>query len=205
MMCLITASSPSQSLPRPGRHAAALGRAFAEEANDIPTGLVLPYTLAAQAARDRYDPLTDDTALECIPQGMPGIMDNPFPIEFVTRGNDIVLHLEEWDAERTIHISGGEDREVQPTTPLGYSVGRWEEETLVVTTARIDWPFFDDVGTPQSADIETVERFSVSADAHRLNYTITATDPATFTEPVTLDGYWVWVPGQEIKLYNCTL
>ena len=69
----------------------------------------------------------------------------------------------------------------------------------------IDWPFFDDVGTPQRGDIETVERFSLSADESRLNYTITAADFMTFTESVTLDGCWVWVPGQEIKLYNCAL
>ena len=181
------------------------GRAYGDEANDLSTGLALPYTPAAQAARDRFDPLTDDTALRCIAQGMPGIMDNPFPVEFVARDGDILLRVEEWNVERTIHMSRGDDPETQPTTALGYSVGHWEEETLVVATTRIDWPFFDDVGTPQSANIETLERFSLSADQSRLNYKITATDPATFTEPVTLDGYWVWVPGQEIKPYDCTL
>jgi hypothetical protein len=75
----------------------------------------------------------------------------------------------------------------------------------VVATTRIDWPFFDDVGTPQSSAISTVEQFVLSADQTRLSYTITAIDPATFTEPVTVGGYWVWVPGQEIRPYNCTL
>lgn len=181
------------------------GRAYGDEANDIATGLALPYTPTALAARDRYDPITEDTALSCIPQGMPGAMDNPFPIELVEQDGDIVLRLEEWDNLRTIHMSGGVNPQAQPATPLGYSVGRWEDGTLVVTTTRIDWPFFDDVGTPQSADIETVERFSLSADETRLNYTIAVTDPTTFTGPVTLDGYWVWVPGQEIKPYNCAL
>jgi len=181
------------------------GRAYGDAANDIATGLELPYTAAALAARDRYNPLTDDTALACIPQGMPGIMDNPFPIEFAARDGDILLRLEEWDVERTIHLTGDPAAEAQPATPLGYSVGHWEDDTLVVETTRIDWPFFDDVGTPQSAAIETVERFSLSADQTRLSYSITATDPATFTAPVTVEGYWVWVPGQEIKPYNCTL
>jgi len=181
------------------------GRAYGQDADNSATGLTLPYTPVAQAARAHYNPLTDDTALRCIPQGMPGIMDNPFPIQFVKRGNDIVLRGEEWDIERTIHLSGGADPQTRPTSPLGYSVGRWEDETLVVTTTRIDWPFFDDVGTPQSTAMATVERFSLSADKTRLNYTITATDPTTFAQPVTLTGYWVWVPDQEIKPYNCTL
>lgn len=181
------------------------GRAYGDPVNDIPYGLDLPYTAAAVAARFSYDPLTDDTALECIPQGMPGIMDNPFPIEFSEQGNDIVLRLEEWDTVRTIHMSAGADPAAQPSTPLGYSVGRWEDETLVVETTRIEWPFFDDVGTPQSADVETVERFWLSDNRARLEYSITVTDAVTLSEPVTLNGYWVWAPGQQIKPYNCAL
>jgi len=38
-----------------------------------------------------------------------------------------------------------------------------------------------------------------------LNYTITVADAVTFTEPFSLNGYWVWVPDEEIKPYNCTL
>lgn len=179
------------------------GRAYGDTVNDLPYGFDLPYTASAVAARQSYDPLTDDTALECIPQGMPGIMDNPFPIEFAEQDGDIVLRLEEWDTVRTIHMSPDADPQAQPATPLGFAVGRWEDETLVVETTRIDWPFFDDVGTPQSADIETVERFWLSEDRARLNYSITVTDAATFSEPITLDGYWVWARGQEIKPYNC--
>jgi len=181
------------------------GRTYGDPVNDIPYGLDLPYMAAAVAARESYDPLTDDTALECIPQGMPGIMDNPFPIEFSEQDGDIVLRLEEWDTVRTIHMSAGADPASQPVTPLGYAVGRWEDETLVVETTRIDWPFFDDVGTPQSADVETVEHFWLNDDRTRLNYTITVTDPVTFAEPVMLNGYWAWAPGQEIKAFNCAL
>jgi hypothetical protein len=181
------------------------GRAYGDPVNDLVSGHDLPYTASAIAARDRYDPLTDDTALECIPQGMPGIMDNPFPIEFTEQGTDIVLRLEEWDTVRTIQLSGDANPEDQAARPLGFSVGRWQDGVLVVHTSRIDWPFFDDVGTPQSADVATVERFSLSDDGSRLNYEITITDPMTFMEPVTLTGYWVWAPGQAIKPYNCAL
>lgn len=181
------------------------GQTYTDDATDTSAGMALPLTAGAVAARGRYDPLTDDTALRCIPQGMPGIMDNPFPMEFVARGEDIVLRLEEWDVARVIHMSDDADPDSEPASPWGYSVGRWQDDTLEVTTTRIDWPFFDDIGTPLGEDAEIVERFSLSADETRLNYTITITDPDTFTEPVTLEGYWVWVPGEEIKPYNCTL
>jgi len=132
-------------------------------------------------------------------------MDNPFPLEFVERANDIVLRLEEWDTVRTIHMGGNADPAAQPATPLGYAVGRWENGALIVATSRIDWPYFDDVGTPQSADVRTLERFWLDDDGSRLNYSITITDSTTFTGPVSFTGYWVWAPGQEIKPYNCAL
>ena len=168
--------------------------------------LALPLRPEARAAQDAYDPLTDDTALSCIPQGMPGIMDNPFPIEFEDRGSEIIIRTEEWDVVRTIHIGGDSDAANQPATPHGYSVGRWEGDTLVIETTNIDWPYFDDVGTPMSSEVETVERYMLSADGQRLDMEMTVTDPLTFTAPVQLTGAnWVLVPGEQIKPYECAL
>ena len=168
--------------------------------------LALPLRPEARAAQDTYDPLTDDTALSCIPQGMPGIMDNPFPIEFEDRGSEIILRTEEWDVVRTIHMGGDSDAANQPATPHGYSVGRWEGDTLVIETTNIDWPYFDDVGTPMSNEVETVERYTLSTDGQRLDMEMTVTDPLTFTAPVHLTGAnWVLVPGEQIKPYECEL
>lgn len=166
----------------------------------------LPLRPEARAAKEGYDPLTDDTALACIPQGMPGIMDNPFPMELVDGGTEILIRTEEWDVVRTVHMDGGTDAENQPATPHGYSVGHWDADTLVVETTNIDWPYFDDVGTPMSSELQTVERYTLSADGQRLHMELTVTDPLTFTEPVHLTGaYWVLVPGEQIKPYECAL
>ncbi len=163
-------------------------------------------TAEAQSSKASWDQERDDTALRCIQQGMPGLMLSPFPIEFVQSGDDIVLRVEEWDAVRPIHMDGNEDPANQPATPLGYSVGRWEGRTLVVETTRISWPYFDDTGTPQSEAARIVERFALSADEQRLDYSVTVTDPVTFTTPAEIAGaQWVWVPGEEIKPFNCTL
>ena len=93
----------------------------------------------------------------------------------------------------------------QPPSHVGFSTGRWEDNTLVVTTTGIDEPFFDDVGTPQSEDVEIVERFELTETADRLDYTAVVTDPGTFTEPATLAGAWHWNPGEEIKPFQCAL
>ena len=163
----------------------------------------LPFTEAAIAARDEYDPLADDPALLCIPPGMPGMMNNPYPIEFVDQGDRILLRLEEWDGERVIHLATDSSAADQPRSHVGFSTGHWEGNTLVVATTRIDEPFFDDVGTPQSENVEIVERFELSETGDRLDYVAIVTDPGTFTEPATLAGAWYWNPGEEIKPFQC--
>lgn len=165
----------------------------------------LPFTEAAVAARADFDPLADDPALLCIPPGMPGMMNNPYPIEFVDQGDRILLRLEEWDGERLIHLSADSSADDQPPSHVGFSTGRWAGNTLVVTTTRINESFFDDVGTPQSEDVEVVERFELNETADRLDYMAVVTDPGTFTEPATLVGAWHWNPGEEIKPFQCAL
>ncbi len=182
-----------------------VGQPYSRDTTDEGGQMDVPYLPEALASRSAYDPISDDTALRCIPQGMPGIMDNPFPMEISEQGNTLVIRLEEWDVVRTVYMDDDDSARDAPASAHGYSTGRWEDGTLVVSTTNIDWPYFDDIGTPQSADIATVERFMLSADETRLDYEITVTDPNNFSAPFTLDGHWVWVPGEQIKPYNCNL
>ena len=73
-----------------------------------------------------------------------------------------------------------------PKTLLGRSKGRWEGTTLVVTTTRIDWRYLDPSGVPLGPSATIVERFTPTPDGTRLSYSMTVTDPATFTQPVEL-------------------
>jgi hypothetical protein len=133
---------------------------------------------------------------------MPAIMDLGTPMEFVSQGNDIVLYLEEQDTVRRIHMTSAAD--TGRGTSLGYSLGHWEGDSLVVSTTDVDWPWFDQSGVPQSQDVQFTERFTPSPDGRVLTYSITVTDPATFSEAVTLERYWIWVPGEQIRPYDCT-
>ena len=166
---------------------------------------VWPLTPAGQAARDAWDPLADDPALRCVPPGVPVAMDNPYPIDFTDRGDTIVMRLEEWDGVRVFHMNADASPADSARPHMGLSIGRWEGDTLIVTTTDVEYPFFDDVGSPQSADAVIVEHFTLSDDDTRLDWQATVTDPVNFTEPVTLSGYWAWVAGEQIKPYECTL
>ena len=129
----------------------------------------------------------------------------PFPIQFIDQGDTITLNIEEWDNSRTIFM-GADPEADAPYSRLGYSVGRWEGDTLVVETNRINYPFFNDQGIPQSEAVEFVERFTLSEDETRLDWTATLVDPETFTEPVTMhDMHWEWIPTNEIKPYDCVV
>jgi len=162
-----------------------------------------PLTEFARAAMADYDPLVDDPALRCVQAGMPVIIDTPFPVRFSEDGGDIVIRYEEWDGVRTIHMSAG--AVAAQRTNMGFSTGRWEGETLVVTTTQIDYPYFDDRGTPQTEALEVVERYTVTADGKRLDWEATMTDPAVFTRPIVFAGNMEWVPGEVVKPFNCTL
>lgn len=181
--------SSSLALPRSG------GRRDASE---------YPLTPAAREALAAFERAGENLAIRaCVPKGMPLIMEQPYPIEFRRAGDDIVLHLEEYDAVRTIHMARDAAPAGTAPTPLGYSVGRLEGETLVVTTTHLNWPWFSQSGIPQSPETTVIERFTPAADGSRLDYELTSIDPVNFTEPVTSGKQWLYLPDQAIRPYDC--
>lgn len=163
-----------------------------------------PLTPAARAKRDTWDPVADNRYLSCTPMGMPRVMGQPYPIEFVDHGDEIVLRIELYDIERSIIMNRDLVPEDDVPTPLGYSEGRWDGVTLVVSTIQISWPYFDQSGVPLGPDAQVEERFTPSADGNRLDYTMTVTDPDTFTQPVRLGKYWTWRPEAQVQPFDCT-
>ncbi len=164
-----------------------------------------PLTEAALAAQAGWDPLAPDNPfLTCTPKGMPTIMQQPNPVEFIDNGDKIVFRMEEFDTRRIIHMTEGAGDPDAPPSALGYSTGRWEDGSLVVRTTRINWPWFDQNGLPQSEAMETLERFTVNGEGSRLDYEVVVTDPWLFTEPVTLAKSWRWIPGDEVRRFDCT-
>lgn len=173
-------------------HAANLDRALWNDS--------YPLTEYAEQVLANWDPIEDNPFIFC-ENAMPAIMDQLHPMQFIDEGDRIRVRLEELDVVRMIHMS--EDAAPGGSSPYGHSVGHWEGGTLVVTTTNIDFPWFDQEGIPQSDALVLVERFTASADGYTLNYTVTATDPAIFTEPVVLDRAWTWVPGEEVHPFEC--
>lgn len=151
---------------------------------------------------DAYDPVTDNPELECR-QGMPTTMFDPVPMQIIDDGDAIRIRVQEYDVERVIHLAAGQDDSGRQGSPLGYSVGQWQDDVLVVTTTGIDWPYFDPEGTPQSDRTQYTERFSASDDGAVLEYSLTVEDPVMFTEVFTIGRRREWTPGVEVEQYDC--
>jgi len=162
-----------------------------------------PLTQEARASAENFNRLTDSPILNCEPKRMPIIMEQPYPMEIIEKDeNTIVLQMEEYDTIRTIYLNGSMPISLQ-ANPLGNSSGRWEGDTLVVSTSGMNWGYFDTIGIPASEQIQTTERFTLSEDGSRLDYRMTVTDPATFTEPVELEKFWLWYPEVTVQPYEC--
>ena len=164
-------------------------------------------TESALLAKANWNEFEDNPLLDCTPPGMPGLMGNPYPMQFVQVDGNIELRFEEFDVIRTIHIDDATNAADQPLSPLGYSVGHWEDGTLVVKTNRINWPYFDRVGVPQSEAVELLEQFTaVNVENEiRLIYKLTVTDPATLIEPFVWNAFYESRAGEVVERYECTL
>ncbi|HLF10545.1 MAG TPA: DUF6152 family protein [Gammaproteobacteria bacterium] len=162
-----------------------------------------PLTPAAAAARAAFDPIANDPTVNCAPKGMPYIMEQPYPLQFVDEGDEILMRMEEYDTVRRIAMTADADGGARGAARLGRSTGRWEDETLVIETADIDYPYFNATGIPLTRAARIEERFALNDGGSRLGYTMIVTDPATFTEPVTLTKAWEWRPGEEVRPYDC--
>lgn len=142
----------------------------------------------------------DNPELECR-TAMPTFMFDPSFMDVRNNGSQIDLELSEYNMKRVIYMT--EDRPDPQPSSVGYSVGRWEGDTLVVETTHIDSPYFDPYGTPQSNQMTYVETFRVADDDSQLDYTLVATDPVMFSEPVRLGRAWAWEPGRKIEEFDC--
>lgn len=150
------------------------------------------------------DPADDPGFLRCEPWGLARQMFAPHQLEIRERGRDrIELHYGEWDARRTVHLDGRARPASDPPSRLGYSVGHWDGDALVVETSGVaaniaGW------SARHSDQLRVVERFTRGNDGKTLLLTATLTDPLTLREPLVFKKIWEWAPTIKILPYtNC--
>jgi hypothetical protein len=167
---------------------------------------LLPLTASVRAVQANFDPITDNVIADCTLKGMPVIMEQPYPMEIVEIGGNMVLRMEEYNTVRTIFMGDNANPDSAQPSLLGYTVGHWENEnTLVATTTKMGWGWFNTVGVPITENAVSVETFTLSEDGSRLDYEMLVTDETIFTEPVPREKYFLYIPDVEVQDFSCTV
>jgi hypothetical protein len=141
----------------------------------------------------------------CVPQGIPrGDLDNYLPFKIIqTRGVIAVLY-EESNTYRQIYTDGRKLPDDPQPTWMGYSVGHWEGDTLVVDSAGFnDQGWLDASGHPQSEGLRIRERFQ-RRDFGHMDLELTIDDPKTYMKPFTVKATEVLIPDSDVLEYVCT-
>ena len=126
-------------------------------------------------------------SINCLPWGIPASTLFAPVFKIVQTPGLIVMMLEvDSVASRQIYLDG---RKLPPDPePLwyGYSVGKWEGDTLVVETSGFnDKSWLDSMGHPHSAAMRVTERYR-RRDFGHLDAEITIDDPKMYTRPFTI-------------------
>ena len=145
----------------------------------------------------------DDPASNCLPAGVVKLTINPFYRKIV-QVPGLVLYLSERDASyRQIFTDGRPLPEDPSPTPNGYSVGRWEGDTLVVETVGItDGQWLDRSGSPLTDMAKITQRFR-RVNYGRMEMEITVNDPKAYTKPFTTKVNQLIALDTELLDYFC--
>jgi len=126
----------------------------------------------------------------------------PFPRRSFQTPSLIVILMEEL-TYRQIFLDGRELPKDPNPSFMGYSIGHWEGDTLVVESNGFkDTLWLDLAGHPHTESMRIAERFQRTDFGHmRIDETID--DPKTFTKPFTIYINASYYPDSELLEYVC--
>ena len=152
-----------------------------------------------------FDASADPSLTQCEPWGFTRQILSPHAMELEQFEDRVTLYYSEWTARRTIYLDGRSLPENPEPILLGYSVGRYEGDSLIVETVGVT-ANHSNAGFAHSDQLTAVERFTKSEDGQRLELEVTFRDPPTLSEPLTMARAWAWAPTEEIYPYDqCVL
>jgi hypothetical protein len=164
----------------------------------------LPVTAKGQAQIDAFDP-DENPAWDCAPESMPTILGHPYPFEIVRDATDrLLMRYEVGNLQRVIHLGVRQHPQDIEPTPLGYSIGRFEDGDLVVETrgfSSVRWG--NGEGVDSGEQKMTTERYSLSDDGRTLSLIFIMYDPEYLTRPVTIRHRYNLNAGYELQDYVC--
>ena len=146
-----------------------------------------------QEAAQRHNSV-DNPDANCLPLGIHPLHTHPDPRQVIQTPKLVVMAWESNYGLRFIHTDGRKLPPLGEPQPwwYGYSVGRWEGDTLVVETNNVRGAemgpydgWLDVDGSPHSNQVKFTERFRRPTFG-KLEIDLTVEDPKAYTKPFTV-------------------
>jgi hypothetical protein len=157
-------------------------------ASDLKPGDVSMQPWAEKIYNERKDGsrAKEEPDANCLPQGVPKLDAAPVPWKIIQLPSEVVILYEAFTQYRQIFLDG----RALPKDPnpnwLGYSVGHYEGDTLVVETAGFNGKaWLDQAGHPATESLHVTERYRRKDFGH-LQIQITIDDPKAYNKPWTV-------------------
>jgi hypothetical protein len=166
-------------------------------AQDLKPEDIQPWAEALFLQRVR-DSRKDSPLARCLPVSVP--FHNFFDLTRIVQSPALIVILYESpnSPHRTVFTDGRDLPKDPNPTWLGYSIGRWEGDTLVVTTAGFnDKAWLDSAGHPQTESLRITERLR-RRDFGHMDFEITIDDPKVFTRPFTVKTERLLAPDTDL-------
>jgi hypothetical protein len=154
-------------------------------AQDLKPEDIQPWAEALFLQRVR-DSRKDSPLARCLPVSVP--FHDFFNLMQIVQTPPLMVLLYESpnSPHRTVYTDGRDLPKDPNPTWLGYSVGRWDGDTFIVTTAGFnDRAWLDSAGHPQTEALRITERMR-RRDFGHMDFEITIDDPKVFTRPFTI-------------------
>ncbi|MEO8100370.1 MAG: hypothetical protein ABI811_21905 [Acidobacteriota bacterium] len=167
----------------------------------------LPYQESALKLRDQRlaRNSADHPDAHCLPLNPVQLWFHPQPRKLIQTTREIVLLAEANSGTRQIFTDGRalpNKDDVQPWW-YGYSVGKWDGDTLVVeSTGFLDEGWIDEQGSPLSNAAKVTERIR-RPNYGTLQIEITVNDPKTYTKPWTVTANQRLMADDELIEFVC--
>jgi hypothetical protein len=163
---------------------------------------LIPSHLTPEALEDYpFNRNTDPSLTACEAWGFTRQILSPHAMELTQHEDRVTLYYSEWTARRTIYLDGRTPPDDFVPSLLGFSVGHYDGNTLVVETVGVT-ANHSNAGFAHSAELTATERFTRSSDGIRLEVEATFHDPLTLREPIVMARAWAWAPTEEIYPYE---
>jgi hypothetical protein len=139
----------------------------------------------------------------CLPDGIPLGELLPFPTRFVQTPGILVILTEAKNPPRQIHTDGRTHPIDPQSSWVGYSIGKWEGDTLVVDTMGItDKGTLDGMGHPISPDGHIIERLR-RRDYGHMDVQVTIQDPKYYSKPISFKYTRTLIPDDDLLEWVC--